>query len=43
MQDAVLTGVVLAAVDGRRVDRRDDDGDGEAEYRLHPVHHRDVL
>ena len=38
VQDAVLTGVMLAAVDGRGVDGDGDEGDGEGEYRLHSVH-----
>ena len=43
VQHAVLAGVVLAAVDGRGVDRDDgDEGDGEGEYRLHPVHDVDL-
>ena len=37
MEDAVLAGVMLAAVDGRRVDRHDGDEE-EGEGRPHPVH-----
>ena len=37
MEDAVLAGVMLAAVDGRRVDRHDGDEE-EGERRPHPVH-----
>ena len=37
VEDAVLAGVMLAAVDGRRVDRHDRDEE-EGERRPHPVH-----
>ena len=37
VEDAVLAGVMLAAVDGRRVDRHDGDEE-EGERRPHPVH-----